>query len=173
LPLIFLLATLARAGDHGTLGVAPGLVAASASAALDMDGEIGLWGTYTRRPWSVTAEVEAWNRVDGAKPYVDGTSLYRFGRFGLRGSAVAEVALGTHATTFHLGLGPAVTWTHERLRWAGHDVDSALVQPGIRGRMAVDGPIGKVVAWEWSIGVTSRAFEAVDWDSAIGLGVQW
>ena len=158
---------------HGVAGLEPGLVAYQTSASADLDGSLGLWYTFEPRPWAVTAELAAWHRNEGPRPVVDGASLYHIATFNLRFSALAEVALGTHATTFHAGVGPALTWARATVRWTAHEATSNELIPGVRGRIALDGPLWKRLTWEWHTGATSRAFSAVDYDTALGLGLAW
>jgi hypothetical protein len=164
------LAGVAFAG--GTAGVQLGAVAAARSAAPPIDGQLGLWASVAPRPWGLAVEGTAWHRVDGAKPWDDG-SLYQFATVQARGAVYAEVALGTHATTFHAGLGPALTLTDTRVRSAGRDVRDRALDPGVAGRIAVDGPIVGALGWQWRVGLASRGLRAVDLDSALGLGVAW
>jgi hypothetical protein len=60
-----------------------------------------------------------------------------------------------------------------RLRSEGRDVQGVTLEPGLASRIALDGPLGPVLAWQWRVGVTLRRLQVTDYDTALGLGVQW
>jgi hypothetical protein len=163
----------ALAADHGTVGLGPGVAATERSAALDVSGQLVLWANYSPRPWGLALDLGAWRHTSGPQPYVEGESLYQLRTVQTRAALLLELATGPQAITFHAGLGPALGWSATRTRWAGREVRSVALEPGLAGRLALDGPLGPVLAWQWRMGVTARRLQAVDYDTALGLGVQW
>ncbi|MBN2800012.1 MAG: hypothetical protein JXX28_12785 [Deltaproteobacteria bacterium] len=126
---------------------------------------VGAWYTTAPRPWSVTGEVMGTGQGRG-------DAIYRYQQGLARISAVGGVALGTHATTFHAGVGPALLLARGTLdagdeRWAW-----TQVRGGVRGRVALDGPLGRGLGWTWSTGVTGHD-RGADWDAGLGLGAAW
>jgi hypothetical protein len=171
-------AAAALAGEHGagklgTVGLGPGMAATERSAALDVAGQLVLWANYAPRPWGLALDLGAWRHTTGEQPYEEGESLYQLRIVQTRAALLAELATGTQGITFHAGLGPALSWSATRVRWAGRDVRVTALEPGLAGRLALDGPLGPVLAWQWRVGVTARGLQAVDYDTALGLGVQW
>ncbi|MEQ1572473.1 MAG: hypothetical protein ABMA64_43030, partial [Myxococcota bacterium] len=104
-------------------------------------------------------------------PYVEGESVYRMSRVAGRAAAFGELALGTHATTFHLGLGPALIVTRSRVQYAGADVTDTAPSGAVAGRLALDGPLAGGVGWQFRVGGAVHATGSVDYDTALGLGV--
>jgi hypothetical protein len=129
-----------------------------------------LWGLVDRpkENWGVNAEVLLSYRADQ-------TSTYRYDTFFLRAAAVPELSYGLHATRFHLGAGPAVTWRQVRLRGAFQD-SAALIDPGLRLRTGLQGPLDEVIgarglAFNWHFGMTIHR-GGIDYDTGIGVGMQ-
>jgi len=164
IPALLLLPLPALAG--GTAGLAPGAWAWQGSARHAVLPTLGLWATHSARPWSLTVELAGSHRNRGAR-------TYRYRTSHLRASTVASLALGTHATTFHAGLGPALSVQTGSLRYGGERLPVGSIQAGVRVRMALDGPVAGRLGWSWHVATTSRGWSGVDYDTSVGLGVAW
>ncbi len=127
--------------------------------------DLGLWGTHTLKPWSLTAELASTWRSRGA-------DSYHYRTLHTRLSVVGGLAMGSHASTLHLGAGPALTARLGKLSWEGGSAPVRALQGGVRLRMALDGPLGQRLAWCWHMAGTTRGW-SMDWDTAVGLGVPW
>ncbi len=158
--LILLVAAAASAAElHAGLGV--GLLAWQTSARHAITPVASPWLTVTDRPWALTVEAIAARRVDEAEDY-------RFRTVHLRAAVVPSFAIGSHATSLLVGLGPALTARNTAVELEDRTVSWRL-DPGLRARLALEGPLGEHVAFAWHVGLVTRGGGA-DWDSAIGLG---
>lgn len=160
--MIWLHAALAWAG---TAGVQAQLTGWNTSARHALTPGINAWVSAGPRPWSVTGEVSGLAESGTEDLYATSTVL-------LRTSATLDLALGTHATTFRVGIGPSVAWRLWSVDLDGAQNEGLAVEPGGRVRVALDGPIAGPVAWCWHVAATSRRL-ALDWDAGLGLGVHW
>lgn len=148
------------------IGASVSLAAFQTSARHHIVPVIQGWATFDkpRQNWGGTTEL-----LLGYDP--DKTSTYRFDTFHARLAVVPELTFGTHAARFHVGAGPAVTWRMVRLN-SNLDKTSHLLQPGLRLRMAIQGPIADSIALTWHIGLTTR-YAGFDFDSGFGAGVKF
>lgn len=151
---------------HNTGGISLSAFAVQGPARHTITPGLGAWVSYTPRPWAITGELGVTQRTRENEQYFVRTQT-------LRGSAVVELALGTRPMTFHAGIGPALSLTRGLTEWGQNSSSTVLLDPGLRVRMALDGPLGETLAWQWQLGVTSRGVYAWDYDTGLGLGVRW
>jgi hypothetical protein len=159
------LALLVSGASAGTGGLTGGAWAVQTPARHAIVGEVGVWATHGPRPWSVTGEIAGTWRHRGEE-------TYDFRTFYLRVSAVGGLALGTHATTFHLGLGPALTASLGHVSWGDRSVPARAAFLGVRARVGLDGPLSDGLSWCWWTAATTRG-TALEWDAGAGLGLAW
>lgn len=163
------------AAEHAaTIGVGPELLAAATSARHDLDPGVRAW--FSSRPigpgglatFAFGAELAASHRVD------ERAELYRFGSWDLSAAFLGDWAIGTHATTVRLGLGPAAVLRTTTFASDALDGGGARISPGLRVRGALDGPLGgwTHVAWTVRTGITA-GLEGTDWDVGVGGGYRW
>ncbi len=158
----------------GSVGIGPEILAAATSTRHDIDPGVRAWvstkpGAQRYGALAFTAEIAASHRVD------DRGDLYRYASWNLAGTALAEWAVGSHATALRLGAGPALMVRTTRLESGGPDLAAtARILPGGRGRLALDGPVfgWEHVGWSAHTGVTIGR-EGADWDVGFGGGYRW
>jgi hypothetical protein len=167
-----ILSFLAVAFAGGTVGLAPGMAATQRAAALEVDPQLAVWVNLAPRPWGLALDLGVWQHTEGERPYEPG-ALYQLRTLQARTALLLELATGTQPITFHAGLGPSMSVSRTRLRSEGRDVQSVTLEPGLASRIALDGPLGPVLAWQWRVGVTLRRLQVTDYDTALGLGVRW
>lgn len=157
----------AEGAEHSTAGVQLSAFALQTPARHAIVPSVGVWASYTPRPWALTGELTLTRRARSNDLYAVSAQL-------ARASALAELAMGTRPMTMHLGVGPALTVTSARTEWSESDAARLTrADLGLRARVALDGPIGERLAWQWQVGVASRGVYNWDYDMGAGLGVQW
>lgn len=156
-------AALAAEPMTASVGVGADLTALRGSARHDVAAGFRMWGTVSPQPWSATFEV-------ALVPHQDATGLYSYHTLDADASALAEVVFAPHATAFRAGLGPALIVRTTTFVSDAAKVADIGVEGGLRARVALDGPLGKHLAWSWHMGSTMH-LSGVDWDAGIGLGV--
>jgi hypothetical protein len=151
-------------GMWGSIGLEPSLAALRTSARHQFTPALGLWAGVAPRPWAVTGELMV-TRQAGS----DGEH-YRYVALGGRADVVGEWAIGSHATAFHVGAGPALGVRDERFEADGLSAREWAFDPGLRVRVALEGPLSGKLAFCWHLGATTRG-PGVDWDVGLGLGI--
>lgn len=153
--------------EHSTAGVQLSAFALQTPARHAIVPSLGVWASYTPRPWALTGELTLTRRAKSNDYYGINTQL-------VRASALAELAMGTRPMTVHIGAGPALTVSSARAEWGETDAERITrADLGVRARVALDGPLGERLAWQWQVGVASRGVYNWDYDLGAGLGVQW
>ncbi len=156
-------AALAAEPLDASVGAGVDLSALRGSARHDVAAGFRLWGTVSPQPWSATFEV-------AVIPHADHSGLYTYRTLDVDVSAIAEIVAAPHATAFRAGLGPALVVRTTTFVSDATKVANIGVEGGLRARVALDGPLGKHLAWSWHMGSTAHV-SGVDWDVGLGLGV--
>lgn len=148
-----------------TTGVSLSGIGVQGSARHLLAPGVGLWGTYSPRPWSITAEARVASAPQESPYYAYHQSIYAL-------SVVGGWAGGTHATTVHAQLGPALRITRGGAEIGEEHEVWTIARPAARARLALEGPMYQKLVWSWQMGYTAHAAGA-DWDAGAGLGVAW
>lgn len=158
--LLLAFALAAEPSGSFTAGLAVGPLAWDQSASHALRPALSAWATWAPRPWGLTVDA-AWSRDRAGSDVA--TFRGDLGRLSILGGA----ALGTHAATAHLDVGPAFVLRSQRLDGVG---GATRLDPGLRARVAVTGKIAGPVGFAWWMAGTARP-GGVDWEAAVGLGM--
>ncbi|MCB9762322.1 MAG: hypothetical protein H6739_21160 [Alphaproteobacteria bacterium] len=150
----------------GAAGLSGGVIAVQSPARHTLAPTLGAWLDYGPGPFGIAGEL-GWTRR------AKSTSLYDFDVHMVRAAALAEWVVGTRPLRFHAGAGLALSARAGQVGWNGADQGFVVLEPGARVRVALDGPLGRRLAWQWQVGTTSRGLRAWDYDTSLGLGVRW
>ena len=156
-------AALAAEPPKASVGAGLDLAALRGSARHDVAAGVRLWGTVSPQPWSATVEI-------AVVPHADRAGLYAYHTFDVDSSVLAEAVLAPHATAFRAGLGPALVLRTTTFVSGPTQAVDLGIEGGLRARVALDGRIGKTLAWSWHMGSTAHP-SGVDWDTGVGFGV--
>jgi hypothetical protein len=158
------------------------LLGLSAQAAtLTVSPTLTGWQTSARHLAFPGASVQLFQGGDGlawgidflaGRHLVSEPDLYRFDTQALRLAGLVGWSGGEGPLTAHLGAGPATAITLSRVRAGDRDQRGYRVEPALRARLALEGPLGERLAWSWHTGATAR-WGGLDWDAGLGLGVRW
>ena len=164
--ILVLLGTALAQSPVQTAGVSASLLAFQGPARHLTQPMVGGWVSVGPRPWSVSGEVDVTWRSRA-------NTFYAIRNIGFRASALADLALGTQAFTFRAGIGPGMLLTDTAVD-TSTSTTLLVVEPAMRVRVQVDGPIPKTpLALRWSLGTFVRGGLAADFDTSLGLGVHW
>lgn len=164
--MLILVAAALAAEPAPMVGVGLDVVAWHTSARHDLHPALTAFAHLgpSTAPWSVALEATTARRIDG-------DAFVRYRTVHLRADALAGVALGTHATRFHASLGPALTVRAVAVASDAASTAATRLEPGVRGRVALDGPLVGRLGWAWHVGATTRG-PGLDWDAGLGFGVR-
>lgn len=147
-----------------SLSLAPSVVGWQASARHLVLPAAHLQLLHHAQPVSFGAELLVARHSTGDR------GLYEYNSARLRLAALMGWSGGSGPFTVHLGAGPGLAARLGPAQVGDHRISPVVLAPGLRARVALEGPIGDRLVWTWQSGAMAR-IGGLDWDCGIGLGV--
>lgn len=153
------------AGPTGSVGLYGAVVGLHEAATHDIRFAGGAWLENDLGPGNGSLDLYV------ARGFDRGTG-YSFHTANVRLAALYGWSGGRRMFDMHFGVGPGVAARVGNFEASGEKTPIFNVEPALRARMGLIGPIAGPIAATWHMGLTARP-GGVDYDAGLGLGVWW